>query len=194
MHPLFPRQSVPSLNVPTVGGKTWQLGEQTPENFTMVVFYRGFHCPICAKYLADLEKKLGEFEGRGVNVVAVSSDTEERAERSKTEWDLENLTVGYGLDLGKAREWGLYISASRGKTSTGVDEPALFSEPALYLVRPDGTLYFGSVQTMPFARPNFREVLGALEFVMDKDYPARGEVTDTQLGRELNSELSTETV
>ena len=194
LHPLFPRRPVPSLSVQTVGGETWQLGDQTPENFTLIVFYRGFHCPICAKYLGDLEQKLGEFDRRGVGVVAISSDSQERAERSRKEWALENLTVGYGLELEKAREWGLYISASRGKTSTGVDEPAMFSEPALYLVRPDGTLYFGSVQMMPFARPNFREVLGALDFVLSKDYPARGEVTDAQLGSELNSELSAETV
>ncbi len=184
LQPLFPRQPVPSLDVPIVGGDTWGLSEQHPEHFTLIVFYRGFHCPICATYLADLEKKLGEFEKRGVDVVAISSDTEERAARSKREWDLPQLTVGYSLTLDKAREWGLYISTSRGKTSTGVDEPAMFSEPALYLVRPDGTLYFGSVQTMPFARPNFREVLGALDFVMSKDYPARGEVTDAQLARE----------
>lgn len=184
LQPLFPRQPVPSLSIQTVGGETWQLSEQTPENFTLIVFYRGFHCPICKTYLADLEKKLGEFEKRGVSVVAISSDAQERAERSQKEWGLENLTVGYGLALEKAREWGLYISASRGKTSTGVDEPARFSEPALYLVKPGGTLYFGSVQTMPFARPNFREVLGALDFVLDKDYPARGEITDAQLERE----------
>ena len=88
--------------------------------------------------------------------------------------------MAYDLDLDKAREWGLYISTSRGKTSTGVVEPDMFSEPALYLIRPDGTLYFGAVQTMPFARPDFAQVLGALDFVMEKDYPARGEVVDHQ--------------
>jgi hypothetical protein len=45
-------------------------------------------------------------------------------------------------------------------------------------VRTDGTLYFASVQTMPFARPNFSEVLQALDFVLNNDYPARGEVID----------------
>ena len=178
--PLFPRQNVPILEVSTVGGGRWQLSAQTPEHFTLIVFYRGFHCPVCAAYLGDLEKKLPEFEKRGVNVVTVSSDTRERAEKAKEAWSLENLTVGYGLDLQKAREWGLYISTSRGMASTGVEEPALFSEPALYLVRPDGTLYFGSVQTMPFARPNFREVLSAIDFVLAKDYPARGEVIDIE--------------
>ena len=178
--PLFPRQQTPSLNLPTVDGDTWTLSEQAGENFTMVVFYRGFHCPICAKYLRDLNSKADEFAQRGVNVVVASSDVEERARKSKESWKLDNLTVAYDLDLDKAREWGLYISTSRGKTSTGVVEPDLFSEPALYLIRPDGTLYFGAVQTMPFARPDFAQVLQALDFVMEKDYPARGEVTDHQ--------------
>lgn len=64
----------------------------------------------------------------------------------------------------------------RGPTSLGIVEPALFSEPAIYLVRADGTLYFGSVQTMPFARPHFADILSAIDHVVSKDYPARGEV------------------
>jgi len=176
--PLMPRQSVPALSVPTIGGGTWTLADQKPENFNMVVFYRGLHCPICGKYLADLNSKIEEFGKRGVEIVVISSDSEERAAEAKAQWKLDNLTVGYGLDLDVARQWGLYISTSRGKTSTGVVEPDLFSEPGIFIVRPDGTLYFGNVQTMPFARPQFAEILGALDFVLKNDYPARGEVLD----------------
>jgi hypothetical protein len=53
----------------------------------------------------------------------------------------------------------------------------LFSEPGLFLVSPDQSLYYGSVQTMPFARPHFSELLGALDFAIANDYPARGEYT-----------------
>ena len=52
------------------------------------------------------------------------------------------------------------------------------SEPALYLIRPDGTLYFGSVQTMPFARPHFSDIIAAIDYVSKNNYPARGEVRD----------------
>ena len=45
---LIPRQPVPALEVPTVGGTGWRLADQKPETFTLVVFYRGLHCPICA--------------------------------------------------------------------------------------------------------------------------------------------------
>jgi peroxiredoxin len=179
--PLFPRQRVPALSVRTIGGPIWTLADQTPERFTLVAFYRGLHCPICGGYLQDLSKKVTEFERRGVTVVAVSSDTEERAEESKRTWRLTDLVLGYGLDIETARRWGLYISRGHRLTSTGLAEPALFSEPALYLVRPDGTLYFGTTQTMPFARPHFGDVLTALDFVIAKDYPARGEVTNTEL-------------
>ena len=87
-----------------------------------------------------------------------------------------SLTIGYGLDLGGARDWGLFISSGRGKTSVGVEEPERFSEPGLFVVRPDATLYASSINTMPFARPNFGELVKSLEFIIAKDYPARGEV------------------
>src|SRR5262245_12664334 len=176
--PLFPRQPVPALAVPLVGGGRFDIEKEQPGNFIFVVFYRGLHCPICRTYLADLEAKLPEFAKRGVNLVALSSDIVARAERAKQEWKLPNLRLGYGLDLAVACAWGLYISTSRGMTSTGVEEPPLFSEPGLFLVRPDRTLYLASVQTMPFARPHFTDILAAVDFVTAKNYPARGEVVN----------------
>jgi len=175
---LFPRQPVPKLSVPTVDGEQWDLQEHLGENFTLVVFYRGLHCPICSRYLGDLNKKLEKFHTLGTEVIAISGDDRERAEQTRADWQLDRLTVGYDFSLEEARKWGLYISSSRGKTSTGHEEPALCSEPGMLLVRNDGTLYFGSGQTMPFARPSFAEVLGALDFVLKNDYPARGEVLD----------------
>lgn len=176
--PLLPRQPVPSLTLPLVGGGTWRLDEQAPDAFTMIVVYRGRHCPICSAYLADLNAKAGQFKDKGVNIVVASSDNEERAADAKKEWKLDQLDVAYGLSLDKARQWGLYISSGRGKTSIGIEEPAMFAEPGLFLVRPDGTLYFASVQTMPFARPAFSDVLKAVDFAITKNYPARGEVVD----------------
>jgi peroxiredoxin len=176
--PLIARQTVPPLTVPVVGGDRFDIEKEKPEHFSFIVFYRGLHCPICRTQLGELETKLSEFAKRGVSVVALSSDAAERAERTKLEWKLPNLRLGYGLDLAVARTWGLYISTGRGMTSAGVEEPALFSEPGLFLIRPDRTLYFASVQTMPFARPHFADILAALDFVIAKNYPARGEVVN----------------
>ena len=174
--PLIPRQPVPALVVPLAGGGKFDLAAERANNFTLVVFYRGLHCPQCRKQLTDLEAKLPEFDKRGVSVVAISADNAERGERTKPEWGLSKLRIGYGLDLRTARAFGLWISTSRGKTSAGIEETSLFNEPGLFLIKPDRTLYCASVQTMPFARPQFADLLGAIDFVIDKNYPARGEV------------------
>ena len=175
--PLVPRQPVPDLTVSLAGGGTWSLANQTPDHFTLIVVYRGLHCPICSHYLADLSEKIDSFANLGVNVLVLSGDDQTRAEQAKADWKLDKLDIGFGLTPDKAREWGLYVSSSRGKSSAGMNEPELFPEPGLFLVRPDHTLYFASVQTMPFARPVFKDILQAIAFVIEKDYPARGEVS-----------------
>ena len=172
---LKPRVSTPELTLSTLNG-TWSLAEQTPENFTMIVVYRGLHCPVCKNYLKELSRLADDFAGKGVSILALSSDTQERAQLASTEWEIENLTMGYGLSVEQSQAWGLHRSAGKGLTSIGIEEPAEFTEPGLFLVRPDGTLYWSNISTMPFARPHFKEVLGAVEFAITKNYPARGEL------------------
>ena len=177
LNSLVPRLPVPSLDVPLVGGGRFVLGASPGERFDLLVFYRGLHCPICAKYLIELERLSSEFASRGVQVAAISSDTEERGQQMTQKVQAKGVKFAYGLSLRNARQWGLYISTSRGKTSIGMQEPELFSEPGVFLVRPDGSLYYSAVQTMPFARPQFQDLLGAIDFAISKDYPARGEYT-----------------
>lgn len=173
---LVPRLPVPELSVETVADRgRWRLADSKPQRFTLIVFYRGLHCPICRPYLGELNRLVGDFAQRAVDVIAISTDGAERAAQTMRDWKLDALRVGYGLSIEAAREWGLYISTGRGKTSTGIEEPALFAEPGIFLVRPDGTLYFSTVQTMPFARPHMADFLPALDFIIKNDYPARGE-------------------
>lgn len=174
---LTPRKKTPSLSVPTVAHGHFDLASETADRGTVICFYRGLHCPICARYLGELQKLDKEFADRGVATIAVSADGKDRAEEMASRIEATTLRVGYDLSLSMAREWGLYISTSRGKTSIGIEEPALFHEPGLFMVTPQQTLYYGSVQTMPFVRPHFSELIGALDFAIANDYPARGEYT-----------------
>jgi len=174
---LIPRQPVPALKVETLSSGTFDIASEDAEFATLVVFFRGLHCPICATYLKELGRLTPDFADKGVKTIAISSDGEDRTRQMAEKVGQPDLRFGYGLPLSVARDWGLFISTSRGKTSIGIEEPALFSEPGVFLVKPDGTLYFASVQTMPFVRPHFSEMVGALDFVQQNGYPARGEYT-----------------
>ena len=172
---LLPRKPVPSLEFDTVDGGHWSLAAQKPQNFTMLVFYRGLHCPICHRYTSELNGMIEDYDKRGVSTVIASTDSLERAAAAKEKWGLPKLTVGYGISIDKAREWGLFVSTSRGVTSAGIEEPPLFAEPGIFLIKPDATLYWSSVSSMPFARPHFTDIAGAIDFAISKNYPARGE-------------------
>ncbi len=169
MTALTPRQSVPELAIDTLSG-TWIVRDRNPERFSMIVVYRGLHCPICKSSLRDLDRKFDDFANRGVEVLALSVDTEERARLAKEEWGIENVPIGYGLSENDARSWGLYVS-----TGISEKEPPIFFEPGLFLIKPDATLYAASIQSMPFARPAFDDLLSAVDFIVENDYPARGE-------------------
>jgi len=165
-----PRQPAPPLEVKLLDGGTWRLAAAKPQAYEMIVVYRGWHCPACRTYLGDLETKLAEFAKRGVDVIAVSTDARDRASRTKSEWGLNNLLVGCELSIASAREWGVFVSRAIRD-----GEPPEFSEPGLFLVRPDGTLFYAARSSAPWGRPPFDQMLRGIDIATERKMPARGE-------------------
>lgn len=166
---LLPGTPAPTLEIQTLDGQLWKLADQSPQAFTLVLFYRGLHCPLCNKQLTELEQSLDPLANLGIGAIAISGDTQERAQQSKQEWNLQNLTLGYGLSLSDMQRWGLYISKGAYP-----NEPALFSEPAIFLIRPDGTLNTAIISSTPFARPHFDDLIGGIDYILKNNYPIRG--------------------
>ncbi len=170
---LIPRSQAPKLSLPlTAGGSTddLSLGSGVDGRFTLVLFFRGLHCPVCRKQLSELERRLDEIRSAGVGrVVAVSMESAERSAELVESWRLERLSVAYGMKEESARQWGLFIS-----TSIKDGELPRFNEPGMFVLDADHSLYWSSVATMPFGRPALDDVLGGLRFAQDNDYPARG--------------------
>lgn len=169
---LKPGQLVPDLEVRLAGSDaTWRLADQSNNSFTLIEMYRGYHCPRCKVHLLDLDHKVARFTERGVGVLAVSMDPFDRAEKTKSEWGVGTLDLGYGMTEAKAREWGLYISEA-----FQTKETERFSEPGMFLIRPDQTLYSAVYHTTPFHRHHFADVLEAVDMIRARDYPPRGTV------------------
>lgn len=167
----MPGDKAPRLTFDVLDGSPVDLSADHPENFSIVFFYRGVHCPICRKQLEELVARRSDFEAIGAKFHVVSMDSVERAERQKKEWTIEGLPIGYGMSEETAREWGLFISAKEQDA-----EPDRFSEPGIAVLYPDGRIYALYFQTVPFARPRLDDLLGSLKFVLERDYPIRGKL------------------
>ena len=170
---VLPTQTAPDLGLDLVGGGTTddlKLGTGADGRFTLVVFYRGLHCPICRKQLAEIDRRIDDLQAAGIGrIVAVSMETAERSTRIEDEWHLAKLPVAYGLTEEAARSWGLNLSRA---IKDG--EPDLFNEPGIFILDDDGTLFWSSTATMPFGRPSLDDIMAGVRYAQDHDYPARG--------------------
>ncbi len=71
--------------------------------------------------------------GLGVEVIAISTDDQERTRQTKESWGLEKVAIGYDLGIEKAREWGLYISSRRDGSHRYVVILAYLNNPPLLM-------------------------------------------------------------
>lgn len=166
---LTPDAQVPALKLPLVGGGTFDLSQEAPENFTMVLFYRGLHCPVCKNYLGGLVDLLDDYEAAGFSVVVASMNDKDLAEEAAKEWGLGRTRVAYGVTVEDAKNWGLWIS----KAFKDV-EADIFTEPGLFWIKPDGKLYLADISNMPWARPDLKMLLSKVNYALENNYPARG--------------------
>lgn len=167
----IPKSQAPELEVNLLRGGSWNLKDQNPDFFTMIVFYRGLHCPICKKYLEKLNEIHDDLEDKGVQVIAVSMDPEARARKSKMDWVIDKLTIGYDMDKDTASSWGLFLS-----NSISASETPVFSEPGLFLVKPNNEVYYANMSSNPWGRPFLPSFVQLMDFIKQSGYPARGEM------------------
>lgn len=156
----FDISSVNSDEPITIGG--------TKNRWTMLVVYRGRHCPRCKRYLNKLNDMLSSWTDV-MDVFVISADTKEKAlaDREEFGWNFE---LGYGLTVDRMRELGLYISEPLSEAET----TDLFSEPGTFAIRPDGSLMLVDISNGPAARPDLDELLDGMKFNINNDRPVRG--------------------
>ena len=168
---MVPGEKTPSLVLNTLDNDIWSLEANLNKTKTMIVFFRGLHCPICSDFLKEIDNQLTDYKKSNTEVIAVSMDSKERAIKAKREWSIKNLNIAFGLTEEKAREWNLYISKSIKEV-----EAEMFCEPGLFIIKEDGSLYLINTSNMPFARPDVSAFPAKLVFAEEKQYPVRGNI------------------
>jgi len=79
----------PEITVPQIGGGALTLGQpRDGHNWQLVVVYRGKHCPVCTTYIKKLNGLTERLHGLGIDVIAVSADSLDRAEPHVADMDV----------------------------------------------------------------------------------------------------------
>jgi len=114
---------------------------------------------------------VAEFNDVGIDIVAVSADSEERAKIQIAEIQ-PNFDVGYNLSIPQMQELGLYITTPRSEAES--DRP--FAEPAFFIVNEHDQTQIVDISNIAFGRPELKTVLRGLKHIRSpgKNYPIRG--------------------
>ena len=159
---------MPQLNFAKVGGDgAIPVGAPT-SRWTLLIVYRGKHCPCCKRYLNKLSDNLSAWTEH-MDVVVVSADTQEKAAADLAEFGWK-FDLCYGLTEPEMRELGLYVSVPLSEAETTTN----FAEPGTFAIRPDGTLMLVDISNGPASRPDLDELLDGMIFNITNDRPVRG--------------------
>ena len=105
----------PIIEAKLLNGETKSLS--APEkglDWKMLVVYRGQHCPLCTRYLNQLENSKNALAEIGIDLIAVSGDSKEQLESHMTKLDV-SFPIAYGLSIEQMETLGLYISDPRSE-------------------------------------------------------------------------------
>ncbi len=166
----MPGRLVPALTLPSLAGPDFDVHHTPIDRLLMLVVYRGVHCSACKNYLQTLDRLVTEYANAGIRTQAVSVNDQAQAKQAQHDWELNHLPIAHSLTEEDMRAWGLYVSSPIRD-----GEPPLFSEPGLFFIKPDRTLYYAALNTMPFGRPDLQDMLEKITDVLGRDYPPRGE-------------------
>ena len=170
---LHPGTSFPNIKVNLSESETFAIGSPINDDadWQMVIVYRGAHCPLCTKFLHELEEVKYLFLDIGIEIVAISADRFEQLERHKEDLKV-NFTLGYGLSLADMNQLGVYQSIPRNDHETD----HVFSEPAMFVIDREKTIIAVDLSNNPFTRPDVLNLLNGLKWIRnpENDYPIRG--------------------
>ncbi|QEY33350.1 redoxin domain-containing protein [Synechococcus sp. RSCCF101] len=162
----------PVLPVLSEQGERVDIGQaMAPASWRILVVYRGRHCPLCTRYLNQLEAFVGRLQAIATDLVAVSADSLEQLQEHRQRLQL-TFPLFHGLSDRHMVELGLYISNPRSEKETD----HRFAEPGLFVINEQRRIQVVDLSNNPFVRPDPETLVSGLEWIRNPEnhYPIRG--------------------
>lgn len=166
---LFLNSKAPDFKAKDQNGQDVRLKDLLKKGKVVLVFYRGYWCPFCNKYLQKLQDSLSLIKEKGATVVAISAELPENISKTveKTSADFPIL-YDEGLKIMKAyevefevpentvtryRNSGIKLEEINGKNGN------YLPVPATYIIDKESTVIYRFFNADYKKRPSIAEIL-----------------------------------
>lgn len=164
----------PEISLVRPDGESFVLSEALKQGEVLVIFYRGYWCSICSRFLSGFEKDLAVLRERGVEVIAITPETyeyiDDTIEKTKT-----TIPVYSDTDDRVMKDYKVFFTvtdAYQSKLKNFINndvavvngqENAALPVPASYLIGQDGKVRFRHYDINYRNRVSVDDVLRALD-------------------------------
>lgn len=156
----------PVSDLTTSSGEAVSMGSYWSDGPVVVSFYRGGWCPYCNLQLKALQRSLGEIEGTGATLIAITPEVAEKAAETSEKNEL-GFTVLTDRDNRVAREFGIVFELA--------DAIKPIYETRIGLAKYNGN----DDNELPLAATYVIDSTGVIRWAfLDADYKKRAEPAD----------------
>ncbi len=166
-------EKAPDFTEKTADGKSFNLYNKLKEGPVVLVFYRGYWCPVCSRYLSAYQDSAQLIIDRGASFVAVTPETyefvEKTREKTKAGFTILSDTDGkimeaFGVNFRVTQDYQARIEsglhANIAKTNT--QEEAVLPVPATYIIDRDGFIVYRQFDLDYGKRASIKDMLANL--------------------------------
>jgi len=154
--------------------KSFSLKEALKKGPVVLIFYRGFWCPVCNKHLSSLQDSLMQIQASGAQIIAVSPEKpeylDEMAEKTGAEFTLlydEGYKIADAYDVTfkpSAMQLFTYNTILGGKLKDShSDDSQRLPIPATYIINQEGLIIWRQFDPNYKNRSTVQGILKALE-------------------------------
>ena len=146
-------EQAPHIAATDQNGKTIDSREILENDKILLVFYRGNWCPHCKKHLGELEKNLGALKEKGVFVLVVTPESEEKTRETQEEFktsfsivhDSENRIMKdykVAFEVNQTNVPNYYDKITELVNEYNSESEKVLPVPATYLIGTDGKIEY----------------------------------------------------
>ncbi|WP_282036831.1 peroxiredoxin-like family protein [Saccharicrinis aurantiacus] len=159
-------------------GELFSLNDALKDGPVVIIFYRGFWCPVCNKHLAAMQDSLHLIADRGAQLIAISPEKPEylniMKDKTGAKFTLlhdENYeisdTFGVTFTPSKTTRTIYNIALGAKLKETHSDESEQLPIPATYIINTDGTIIWRHIDPYYKNRANVKDILNNLPVIID---------------------------
>lgn len=167
-------EKAPAFSALTADSTEFSLSDALTEGPIVIIFYRGFWCPVCNKHLGKIQDSLKLIEEKGAKVIAISPEKPEyldiMAEKKGAEFTLlydEGYKIANAYDVTfkpSSTTLFTYNTLLGAKLKdTHSDDSQRLPIPATYLIDTDGNIAWRQFDPDYKNRSSVSEILTALD-------------------------------